>query len=462
LLFGAVILLVPVIQTWRERRQVGRVLTAAFGPILLIGLGLMLYNELRFDSPFEFGMRYQLGGERQVTQRLFSLQYFWFNFRVYFLKLPRWSSRFPFVHEIAVPPLPVGHGLVETPFGGILTSIPLVWSVLAVPLAWRGRPTDERSTLSGFLVQVTLVFGICALSLCLFRGANQRYQVDFLPALVLLSVVGVLGLEHALAPTSESGRADRPAWRRTARWGWSLLLGFSVVFNLLASVVHYAKIDDDVGITFQHLGRVQEAIERYEHALRLDPECVDAHCNLGNTLFDLGKITEAIQHYEQALRIQPDFAEAHHNLGNALLHLGKVTEAIDHFEQAVRVKPDYVEAHNNLGGAFLQAGRFPEAIAQYEQVLRLRPEYAEAQNNLGDALLLSGRVNEAIPHLEQAVQLKPGFAQAHYNLGVALATQGQASRAAECYRRALDLTNQQGNTPLVDAARARIAPPLNP
>ena len=116
LLFGAVILLVPVVQAWRERRPIWALLMAATGPIMLIGLGLMLYNALRFDNPFEFGWRYQLAADRQDTRQYFSLHYLWFNFRVYFLEPARWSGRFPFVHEIAVPPLPAGHGEVETSF----------------------------------------------------------------------------------------------------------------------------------------------------------------------------------------------------------------------------------------------------------------------------------------------------------------------------------------------------------
>ena len=38
----------------------GSSLLAATGPITCIGLGLMLYNTLRFDNPLEFGMHYQL------------------------------------------------------------------------------------------------------------------------------------------------------------------------------------------------------------------------------------------------------------------------------------------------------------------------------------------------------------------------------------------------------------------
>jgi hypothetical protein len=144
LLSGAVILLVPVVQAWRERRRVWTLSMAAVGPIALIGLGLMLYNTRRFDSPFEFGVRYQLAPFR--PQQYFSLRYLWFNFRVYFLELARWSGHFPFAHGMTMPPMPPGHGPVETPFG-VLTNIPLVWLALAVPLAWRNRSGQEASGL---------------------------------------------------------------------------------------------------------------------------------------------------------------------------------------------------------------------------------------------------------------------------------------------------------------------------
>ena len=118
---------------------------AALLPLMLCGLGLMLYNYLRFDNPFEFGQRYQLAGDRQDTARHFSLHYLWFNFRVYFLEPVQWSRRFPFVGDIVSPAVPTGHADVEDPFG-VLTNIPVVWLELAVPLRFLMRPWK---TLSG-------------------------------------------------------------------------------------------------------------------------------------------------------------------------------------------------------------------------------------------------------------------------------------------------------------------------
>ena len=336
LLFGAVILLVPVVQSRPERRQMMALLLAATVPIALISFGLVLYNAARFDNPFEFGMRYQLAGERQATQQFFSLRYFWFNFRVYFLEPARWSARFPFVHEIAVPSLPAGHSNVEKPFG-ILTNIPLVWLAAAVPLAWRGSSGRVGSILRWFVLATALLFGVCAMTLGLFCGSNFRYEMEFLPALVLLAMIGILGLERALA--------DRPVWRRAGRWGWGLLLGFSMAFNLLASLELSTQV----------------------------------RCSVGAALLQTGRVPEAIDQYEQALWIKPDFGEAHNGLGSALLQAGQVQGAIGHFQQALRLKPVSAVVYYNLAGAYAAAGRYTEAIAATEKAVELARAAAQPE-----------------------------------------------------------------------------------
>ena len=430
LLLGAVILLAPVVQARRERRPVWTLLMAATGPILLIGTGLILYNALRFDNPFEFGWRYQLAGYKPDPADQFRLRYLWFNFRVYFLQPEHWSGRFPFVHGIAVPPLPAGHQMVDNPFG-VLTNTPLVWLALAAPLAWHGRSAESRSILGGFLAAVALLFGICAMTLCAFFSSCVRYQVEFLPELVLLAVAGILGLESALA--------GRPAWQRATRWGWALLLAYSVVFNLLAQVERYAESQNNLGNALIQLGRASEAVGPLQQALRIKPDSADAHNNLGNALLQLGRLPEAVAHYQQAVQCRPDFAEAQSNLGSALLQSGGAAQALAPLEEAVRIKPDLSQAQNNLGNALLQLGRLPEAVTHFQQAVRFKPDFAEAQNNLGVVLVRLGRPSEAIIHLEQALRAKPDFVAAHCNLGVALEQTDRRPEAMAQYEQALRL-----------------------
>ena len=204
LLFGAAVLLVPVAQAYRERRKLWDSLAAAIGPITVIEPGLMLYNWLRFDSPFDFGLRYQLTGARQMTRQFFGLRYLWFNLRLYFLTPTRWSSQFPFVHDIIVPPF----RRIMVGLNRPLASWPTFrWCGWRWPFRWRcatGRtigPAWAHSwwwspPCSGLALTISLFFAACA-----------RYEVEFLPALVLLSAVGVLSVERALAVATLAARS---------------------------------------------------------------------------------------------------------------------------------------------------------------------------------------------------------------------------------------------------------------
>ena len=203
---------------------------AAIGPITAVGLGLMLYNYLRFDSPFEFGFFYQVTSYRASTGVQFSLHYFWFNVWFYFLQPMQWVSHFPFLQMIpAFTTLPPHYLETGTSYGGImLASYPMMWLALAAPLAWKGRLSAEASALRWFVTGALLLFLICGLTICLYFCGFTRYELDFLPGLMVLSVLGILGIERALAGAG--------GWQVSVRWGWRLLLVCSLIFFLLMSV----------------------------------------------------------------------------------------------------------------------------------------------------------------------------------------------------------------------------------
>jgi tetratricopeptide (TPR) repeat protein len=436
-LFGAVILLVPVAYRWREGKRIVVPLLAAVGSNIMIGLGLMLYNARRFDNPFEFGLHYQLTAVELVSRQLLGLKNLWFNFRVYFLEPARWGGRFPFIHNIAVPPRPAGYYEVANPFG-VLATIPLVWLALAAPLAWRKRSEQADSGLRWFVSAVALLFGIGALTLCLYFCSAFRYEVDFLPTLMLLAVVGILGCERVLAAPG-AGLVERSAWRRGARLGWGLLLGFSVAFNLLVTLEYYSYTQNELGMALKDDGKLAEAAAHFEQALRLKPDYAQAHYNLGSILQRMGKLPEAVGHYEQALRLKPDFAEAHYDYGVALVLSGRIQDAITHYEQALRINPDYAEAHHNLGIALAQTGKIDDAITHFERALRINPDYADAHNDLGVVLERMGMIDDAITHFEQALRINPDYTEAHYNLGLALEKTNRSTEAIEQFERALKL-----------------------
>ena len=81
------------------------------------------------------------------------------------------------------------------------------------------------------------------------------------------------------------------------------------------------------------------------------------------------------------LKIKPDYVEAHYNLGNALQKKGKLDAAIDSYKQALKIKPDYAEAHYNLGNALNKWGKLDAAIDSYKRVLKIKPDHQSARSS---------------------------------------------------------------------------------
>jgi len=121
-----------------------------------------------------------------------------------------------------------------------------------------------------------------------------------------------------------------------------------------------------LGYILHQAGRNAEAVPCCREALRLRPNFVEAHNNLGNALRDLGRADEAEASYAAALALRPTYVEAHYNRGNAFAALGKVEAAERATREALRLRPDYVRGHISLGMHLLLAGRLDEGWAEYE------------------------------------------------------------------------------------------------
>jgi tetratricopeptide (TPR) repeat protein len=142
-----------------------------------------------------------------------------------------------------------------------------------------------------------------------------------------------------------------------------------------------------------------------------------AHNNLGNAFFHAGRMPEAREQYEQALRLHPgDNAEVQYNLGAVLAQEGHWTEAIAPAAEAVRLAPENPDARASLGTALANSGRVGEALAQFQAAARLNPGSAAIHNDLGSAWFLLGRRGEAVAEYREALRIDPAYADARVAL----------------------------------------------
>jgi len=203
-----------------------------------------------------------------------------------------------------------------------------------------------------------------------------------------------------------------------------------------------------LGTAHKGLGKTFEASEAFKKVIELNPNYVDGHSSLGDTLKMQGKLDEAIASYEKALSLKPDYVEGYNKIGLVLKNQGKHDEAIASYGKALSLKPDSAVAYYNIGNALKSQGKLEEAIDAYRKSLLLKPDNSYAYRNIGNALKAQGKLEEAIEAYNKSLAIKPNCVDAYYNMGNAFKEQGKLEEAIEAYNKSLAIES--------DYAEARI------
>jgi tetratricopeptide (TPR) repeat protein len=198
-------------------------------------------------------------------------------------------------------------------------------------------------------------------------AAALRWLQDHTPRWVDSAAIGVTAL--ALIAASVRTRHYLEDWHTTE----SLLRGASP----LNAVVH-----NELMVTFQERGDLDQARRHGERALELRPGYALAHFNLGNVRYQQGDTAGGLEHLRQAVQLQPNMAEAWNNLGAMLLASGDLPHAVRAIEQALKLLPDYPDAQFNLARLRVTQGRIDEAADLYRRIIENDPENDEARTLL--------------------------------------------------------------------------------
>ena len=205
-----------------------------------------------------------------------------------------------------------------------------------------------------------------------------------------------------------------------------------------------AKETFDLAVQNQQKNNLQIAKNLYKETLKINPNYVDAHNNLGIIFQALGELQKAVDCYEKAIQIQPEDAYAYFNLGLVFKELGEFQKAVDCYEKAIQIRPDRIEdVYVSLGLVFKELGEPQKAISCYEKAIEIQPNYAEAHNNLGLVFYELGEHQKAMSCYEKAIEIQPDHAIAHSNLSMLLLLLSDFDKGFEYYEwRKKIITNQ--------------------
>ncbi|MEY2414326.1 MAG: hypothetical protein QOD84_2932 [Acidobacteriaceae bacterium] len=164
-----------------------------------------------------------------------------------------------------------------------------------------------------------------------------------------------------------------------------------------------------LGRTKYNESRLDEAVGAFRQCLNLEPKNVKAEDNLGLSYEGLGRTEEAATAYRTAIAWQTQSldktAGPFIDLGALLLKQNLAEEALPYLQQAVEVSPKDARAYEYLGKAYSDLNQMDEAQKQLERAVTIAPQSARLHFILGQIYRKEGLTQKAKIELERASQL---------------------------------------------------------
>jgi tetratricopeptide (TPR) repeat protein len=188
-----------------------------------------------------------------------------------------------------------------------------------------------------------------------------------------------------------------------------------------------------MGSLNENAGRLAEAREYYEKALRMDPRVKEAQVGMASVLVHTGHAGEALPYCDRAIQLDANLALAYNIMGMALSDIGQLDESLSAFRKVLELRPDMVVAYRNMAIVCGKKGDLPGVVEAYEKLTDTKPDYG-AWLSLGKAQFDIGRLKDAERSCREAIRLDPKQGAAYVGLAAILeklGRKGEALAAAE-------------------------------
>lgn len=174
----------------KQNKEILKLILSVAIPYLIVAVGVMIYNYLRFDSIFEFGARYQL-----TSNNMGKLGY-----RISTIPIGIWHylfnpfqmlATFPFIHSVDSNPLYIGYYGSTLKGVGIFSLNIVMYSLFLLPLL-RKRIQQKNKRIWNTIIAITIVGITMMIAVILCAASYGRYSLDFAWMFVLSTILILL------------------------------------------------------------------------------------------------------------------------------------------------------------------------------------------------------------------------------------------------------------------------------
>jgi tetratricopeptide (TPR) repeat protein len=245
-------------------------------------------------------------------------------------------------------------------------------------LPWLVQPQAEYVADQRFyipLMGMSLLFG-WLISLCALR--------NFKLSLAILTLV--------VCAFAVSSISYNPSWHdQTVLWSRALKINPT-------SAISHAELAEGLSES----GKLADALNQAEEALKIDPDCCKAKIVLGRIAFTRKQFQPAAQYFIQAIKEEeqrgvgyPQLALVQTEAANALYRAHALRAATDYAVAAITQLQQNASLHLILGSADLSNGRYLEAVDQLQKSYKLNPSDLSVCLPLAQAILAVGDFKHA-------------------------------------------------------------------
>ena len=140
----------------------------------------------------------------------------------------------------------------------------------------------------------------------------------------------------------------------------------------------------ELGSQYLILKQWDKAGETFEALLKLKPDDVAGHLNMGIVAFNKKKLEDAESHLRKALELKSAGPAAHYYLGLIFVSTKRYEDAQQEFELTLSNGGENLPlAHKYLGGLYMSAHKNQQAADELEKYLKLDPKAADADRIKG-------------------------------------------------------------------------------
>lgn len=131
----------------------------------------------------------------------------------------------------------------------------------------------------------------------------------------------------------------------------------------------------------------------------------------GSKLYGEGRIDDAIQAYEKALKLNPEDGYTYLMLGILYQDKKAVEKAAHYFKKGESSYPHKIDFHNARGMVYFQGGKFDKAATDVKEALKIDPKNPLSHFLLGNIYEAEGSFAEAVTEYQIVSNMKDAPAQ---------------------------------------------------